>query len=144
MPTELLPKIRLILLECAGEELWLAPCCSQRLRKKHRRGFTKCRSFASRNHPSSMPLCAHTLNNCTRQQALRSAAFISRQSLGPRRLPAQLRNYASISAAELQFGQPLHETHPHLLKAGERELKRLSSQTLLTWPPSSYPRYHSS
>ncbi|KAM5450707.1 aminopeptidase [Microsporum audouinii] len=31
-----------------------------------------------------------------------------------------LRRYnSSISAAELQFGQPLHETHPHLLKAGE-------------------------
>ncbi|KAI9835625.1 MAG: hypothetical protein M1837_003698 [Sclerophora amabilis] len=29
------------------------------------------------------------------------------------------RLYSSISAAELQFGQPLHETHPHLLKAGE-------------------------
>lgn len=26
-----------------------------------------------------------------------------------------------VSAAELQFGQPLHETHPHLLKAGEGE-----------------------
>jgi len=29
------------------------------------------------------------------------------------------RSYASVSAAELQFGQPVHETHPHLLKAGE-------------------------
>ncbi|KAK4150325.1 peptidase M24, structural domain-containing protein [Chaetomidium leptoderma] len=30
------------------------------------------------------------------------------------------RNYAtSISAAELEFGQPVHETHPHILKAGE-------------------------
>ncbi|KAI4097760.1 MAG: hypothetical protein LQ344_000032 [Seirophora lacunosa] len=29
------------------------------------------------------------------------------------------RSYASLSAAELQFGQPLHETHPHLLKPGE-------------------------
>ncbi|KAI4283706.1 MAG: hypothetical protein L6R35_005070 [Caloplaca aegaea] len=29
------------------------------------------------------------------------------------------RSYASVSAAELQFGQPLHETHPHLLKPGE-------------------------
>ncbi|KAG9237029.1 xaa-Pro aminopeptidase-like protein [Amylocarpus encephaloides] len=29
------------------------------------------------------------------------------------------RAYASISAAELQFGQPVHETHPHLLGAGE-------------------------
>ncbi|MCJ1478419.1 hypothetical protein MMC13_007099 [Lambiella insularis] len=30
------------------------------------------------------------------------------------------RLYSSVSAAELQFGQPLHETHPHLLEAGER------------------------
>lgn len=29
------------------------------------------------------------------------------------------RSYASISAAELQFGQPLHETHPNLLEPGE-------------------------
>ncbi|KAI4169741.1 MAG: hypothetical protein LQ343_005482 [Gyalolechia ehrenbergii] len=29
------------------------------------------------------------------------------------------RPYASVSAAELQFGQPLHETHPHLLRSGE-------------------------
>ena len=29
------------------------------------------------------------------------------------------RLYTSISAADLQFGQPVHETHPHLLKAGE-------------------------
>ncbi|ODH48755.1 hypothetical protein GX48_05080 [Paracoccidioides brasiliensis] len=29
------------------------------------------------------------------------------------------RFYASVSAAGLRFGQPLHETHPHLLKAGE-------------------------
>lgn len=26
-----------------------------------------------------------------------------------------------VSAADLQFGQPLHETHPHLLKPGEGE-----------------------
>lgn len=29
------------------------------------------------------------------------------------------RSYASIFARELSFGQPLHETHPHLLEAGE-------------------------
>ena len=33
----------------------------------------------------------------------------------------QLRSYTSaIPAAALHFGQSLHETHPHLLKAGER------------------------
>jgi hypothetical protein len=39
-------------------------------------------------------------------------------------IPPQLtprRYHASVSAAELQFGQPLYETHPHLLKAGERK-----------------------
>ncbi|MCJ1234257.1 hypothetical protein MMC14_002216 [Varicellaria rhodocarpa] len=29
------------------------------------------------------------------------------------------RAYASVSASDLQFGQPVHETHPHLLKASE-------------------------
>ena len=29
------------------------------------------------------------------------------------------RGLVSVPAAELRFGQPLHETHPHLLKAGE-------------------------
>ncbi|OJJ43977.1 hypothetical protein ASPZODRAFT_135397 [Penicilliopsis zonata CBS 506.65] len=29
------------------------------------------------------------------------------------------RAYASISAAELKFGQPVHETHPHILDPGE-------------------------
>ncbi|KAM7207527.1 Peptidase M24, structural domain containing protein [Naviculisporaceae sp. PSN 640] len=29
------------------------------------------------------------------------------------------RSYATVSAAELEFGQPVHETHPHILKPGE-------------------------
>lgn len=33
--------------------------------------------------------------------------------------PTLRRAYASISAAELKFGQPLHETHPHILNPGE-------------------------
>ncbi|KAI4185901.1 MAG: hypothetical protein L6R41_003838 [Letrouitia leprolyta] len=38
----------------------------------------------------------------------------------PRKFEAlQSRRSSSVSAAELQFGQPLHETHPHLLKPGE-------------------------
>lgn len=32
----------------------------------------------------------------------------------------RFRYSTTISAADLKFGQPLHETHPHLLKAGER------------------------
>ncbi|KAI4284742.1 MAG: hypothetical protein L6R38_001198 [Xanthoria sp. 2 TBL-2021] len=33
--------------------------------------------------------------------------------------PLQSRSYTAVSAADLQFGQPVHETHPHLLKPGE-------------------------
>ncbi|KAL8699776.1 MAG: hypothetical protein Q9224_001266 [Gallowayella concinna] len=40
----------------------------------------------------------------------------SSQQVFPR-IPSRF--YASVSATDLQFGQPLHETHPHLLKAGE-------------------------
>ena len=72
-----------------------------------------------------MQSCVQTLlllNKCARPLVLRRPAT-STQSLGRWRLPAQLRQYASVSAAELQFGQPLHETHPHLLKAGERKLR---------------------
>ncbi|KAK3333774.1 peptidase M24, structural domain-containing protein [Cercophora scortea] len=29
------------------------------------------------------------------------------------------RSYGTVSAADLEFGQPVHETHPHILKAGE-------------------------
>ncbi|KAL8845409.1 MAG: hypothetical protein Q9176_000045 [Flavoplaca citrina] len=36
-----------------------------------------------------------------------------------RAAPLQSPSYASVSAADLQFGQPVHETHPHLLKPGE-------------------------
>lgn len=30
------------------------------------------------------------------------------------------RGYAAVSAGDLRFGQPVHETHPHILQAGER------------------------
>jgi intermediate cleaving peptidase 55 len=40
------------------------------------------------------------------------------------RAPHARRTYAtvSVSAADLQFGQPVYETHPHLLHAGESAL----------------------
>ncbi|PGH09150.1 xaa-Pro aminopeptidase [Blastomyces parvus] len=44
------------------------------------------------------------------------SGYLSRSSFN--KLPTR-RFYASVSAAELRFGQPLHETHPHILKAGE-------------------------
>ncbi|OJZ91099.1 hypothetical protein ASPFODRAFT_180405 [Aspergillus luchuensis CBS 106.47] len=54
---------------------------------------------------------------CLRRQAPRiSLSHLSRPVL---QQPALRRTYASISAAELKFGQPLHETHPHILEPGE-------------------------
>ena len=45
------------------------------------------------------------------------SSFNSRRA---RVLPISTRTFASVSAADLQFGQPVHETHPHMLQAGER------------------------
>ncbi|MCJ1443039.1 MAG: hypothetical protein MMC23_003536 [Stictis urceolatum] len=46
--------------------------------------------------------------------------IVKRCSL-PIQWPNLARSFATeVSAAELQFGQPLHETHPHLLGPGER------------------------
>ncbi|KAI9772374.1 MAG: hypothetical protein M1835_006278 [Candelina submexicana] len=55
----------------------------------------------------TLPTTVHRFPNCTLRQT--SCNGVRNGS----------RSYASVSAAELQFGQPLHETHPHLLKAGE-------------------------
>ncbi|KAF8864766.1 hypothetical protein BDZ45DRAFT_613321 [Acephala macrosclerotiorum] len=62
-------------------------------------------------------------------QQLRKAAshspsrttFPTRAPLRSRTAARCTRSYAtiSVSAADLQFGQPVHETHPHLLRAGE-------------------------
>ncbi|KAL6852325.1 aminopeptidase [Amphichorda felina] len=52
----------------------------------------------------------------------RSVNIDARASLTGRALPVQVRrSYATtyVSAADLQFGQPVHETHPHILKASE-------------------------
>lgn len=57
---------------------------------------------------------------------------------------------ASTSAANLDFGQPIHETHPHLLKAGERKfvtlispyaepLAEVFSKSLWASPPLNMP-----
>ena len=79
------------------------------------------------NEASSMRLCLG---------AGRSSSLIppGAVSFRPRPFPTtsrQHRAYASaVSAAELQFGQILHETHPHLLKAGERTIYLLSNKLL--------------
>jgi intermediate cleaving peptidase 55 len=53
------------------------------------------------------------MNRCLR--LLRPAAHLRRANGAG----SITRRCLSVPAAELRFGQPLHETHPHLLKAGE-------------------------
>ncbi|KAF2760382.1 xaa-pro dipeptidase app [Pseudovirgaria hyperparasitica] len=50
-----------------------------------------------------------------------SRSITRRPNLLPKAVLAtnQQRTLTQVSAADLQFGQPLHETHPHLLKPGE-------------------------
>ncbi|CAK7198544.1 aminopeptidase [Sporothrix eucalyptigena] len=61
-----------------------------------------------------------------RQQTLRRAARLSTRTSCARpwasvcsRASQNVRSYATVSAADLLFGQPVYETHPHILKAGE-------------------------
>lgn len=49
----------------------------------------------------------------------RSSRLLSNQLA--RQWPRQPCQRNLVSAASIQFGQPLHETHPHLLRPGERE-----------------------
>lgn len=53
------------------------------------------------------------------QRLSRNTSFSGSAQASLRSASQPRRHYASISAAELQFGQPVHETHPHLLRAGE-------------------------
>ncbi|KAL8715794.1 MAG: hypothetical protein Q9220_000461 [cf. Caloplaca sp. 1 TL-2023] len=61
----------------------------------------------------------HTLQRLSRphqrlvSRAVRVKDSTSRIALLP------YRPYATVAAADLQFGQPVHETHPHLLRPGE-------------------------
>jgi intermediate cleaving peptidase 55 len=54
------------------------------------------------------------------QSVQRTRSWKIEQWRGPRlAIIHSKRRYATVSAADLQFGQPVHETHPHLLRAGE-------------------------
>ncbi|KAF5871528.1 putative metallopeptidase family m24 protein [Botrytis fragariae] len=80
--------------------------CSRRTRTLFQQleGTSGSRGISSSSIVSSRPRC---------QAQVSSAATKCHTTYQSRR------TYASISASELQFGQPVHETHPHLLNAGE-------------------------
>ena len=76
----------------------------------------------------------------TRPPWICSTCRSSPVAVGPRLHQSQLprRSYATeVSAAELTFGQPLHETHPHLLGPGERTSKLSWGYLQLTGPSNA-------
>lgn len=82
---------------------------------------------------------------------MRTSAFLllraaSRPVPTFRSRPALLRNARRtlLSAADIQSGQPLHETHPHLIKAGERKIEHASLPNDIVLRLGSHSRYNSS
>ncbi|KAI9669792.1 MAG: hypothetical protein M1829_005047 [Trizodia sp. TS-e1964] len=68
---------------------------------------------------SSRSHLTRSLCRCIRRPSLKYPQnFLICPKIPPAAIQWQ-RPYASISAAELQFGQPVYETHPHILKSGE-------------------------
>lgn len=88
-----------------------------------------------------------------RTSALRLPCELFRLVQQHHRRPSTTRHYASVSASELQFGQPVYETHPHILKSGEStsclppstqtNISSSSRLNSLSLPPSSNTRHHS-
>ena len=58
--------------------------------------------------------------------------LLSNRAVALNRTFLPTRSYAFISASELQFGQPLHETHPHLLEPGECTFSSFESSVVRT------------
>lgn len=71
-----------------------------------------CRSLV-RQGALQLRLASRVLNHPSRH-------FLARNPIPLRRTYA-----TSVAAADLKFGQPLHETHPHILEPGERMHKSI-------------------
>lgn len=69
------------------------------------------------------------------------AAWRPRTCLPRASFLSQLPRRTIVSAAELQFGQPLHETHPHLIAPGDREAAPSTLSQEASDRPRSDPRY---
>lgn len=69
-----------------------------------------------------MATCRSLVRQCAlqlRRSSQLSPALRSSKIRNP--VPLRKAYSTSVAAADLRFGQPLHETHPHLLSPGERE-----------------------
>lgn len=116
-------------LACRGCSLWplsLAPAVPGHMMQTKYRSCPSNAFFLSFNLSTMLkriPLLHQPwrrvphIPSCTSSAQFRPS--LSNSFTAHNRSSLRARSYASISAAELQFGQPLHETHPHLLEPGE-------------------------
>jgi hypothetical protein len=123
------PIVNNSLLEHLSNTTYLTITQPTALRRRLRALICVYGSLAQLNLPRTM---LRGTAACLRQSRHRGAQLrrcVAQVTTTPRghrwTTPAQTRTYASVSAAELQFGQPIHETHPHLLGPGERMCDRL-------------------
>ncbi|TVY35256.1 Intermediate cleaving peptidase [Lachnellula subtilissima] len=79
----------------------------------------QCAAIAPRNATLRASSRSYVTNTTAEIQPHSTRPTTSSLGLRCRATGPSRRTYAAISAAELQFGQPVHETHPHLLRAGE-------------------------
>ncbi|MBE3048900.1 hypothetical protein IMZ48_41660 [Candidatus Bathyarchaeota archaeon] len=79
---------------------------------------TLARSSACR---SAAPAAARRANAfpCHRLARIQTRAFRAEVPLRTQQNAPIINEY--VDAGTLVFGQPVHETHPHLLRSGERE-----------------------
>ena len=76
-----------------------------------------------------MQVCGRVLGRLSTSAGRHTCALDLRNSVYSK-CSLRHRPYASLSASNLQFGQPLHETHPHLLQTGEREIVLSASSSV--------------
>lgn len=79
----------------------------------------QCAAIAPRNATLRASSRSFVTSTAAEIQARSTRPTISSLGSTCRATGLPRRTYATISAAELEFGQPVHETHPHLLREGE-------------------------
>ena len=124
----------------AKQKIWGSAAKQNRAKK---RTFNPHDSIYSSNPPTkvsqlinySMRSCLGMLQKWSRSYEhgptlARPPAFASLLLCRRASPTSQTRRYAFIAAPKLQFGQPVYETHPHLLKAGEGSVELLGISVL--------------
>ena len=108
-------------LNCArSKRSWALLCCP--------RSFAKVLAPASQTQKTSR---RYTTANATSTSAIHNSTI----------LPPPTTTTSSVPASALSFGQPIHETHPHLIGSGDRTRSPYPSSTILLITLDSHSQY---